>query len=159
MSSPAEEFPCRRKFFVNGLKASIAIFGVSITVPLLGFFISPILNKSEKKWIAVTDLSKVKNGEPSKITYKHRRKDGWMTSEAHRTVFILFSGQELTVWSNRCTHLGCAVNWSSSSNQFTCPCHGGVFDAQGNAVAGPPPAPLAKLPCKIENGVIFIKEA
>lgn len=159
MSPPVEAPSSRRNFFVNSLKAVIAFLGVGVAVPMMGFSISPVLRKDEEEWIAVTDISKVKKGEPSKITYKHNRKDGWMLSDAYRTVFVMLSGNELTVWSNRCTHLGCAVDWSSSSNQFTCPCHGGVFDAQGNVVEGPPPKPLTRLQCKIEDKTIFIREA
>ncbi len=159
MPLPDVDLSSRRKFLVNSLKAAVALFGVSVAVPLTGFFISPVLNKDEGEWIAITDISKIKSGEPSKITYKHARKDAWMTSETRRTVFVLLSGKDLTVWSNRCTHLGCAVDWSTSSNQFTCPCHGGIFDKDGNVVAGPPPAPLTRLQCKLENNTIFIKEA
>jgi cytochrome b6-f complex iron-sulfur subunit len=39
-----------------------------------------------------------------------------------------------------CTHDGCE---SSVRNQeIVCPCHGSTFDADGNVIAGPAPAPL-----------------
>src|SRR5580765_8097636 len=30
--------------------------------------------------------------------------------------------------SSVCTHQGCRVNFDSSSNQLSCPCHGGRYD-------------------------------
>lgn len=36
-----------------------------------------------------------------------------------------------------CTHLGCTVGYSSTSNNFPCPCHGSVFSATGSVVNGP----------------------
>src|ERR1035437_6593260 len=42
--------------------------------------------------------------------------------------------------SEVCTHQGCTVSYNSSSNNFQCPCHHGVFDTSGNVVSGPPPS-------------------
>lgn len=42
------------------------------------------------------------------------------------------------VLSNVCPHLGCRVHWKPESQEFLCPCHMGIFDAEGNSVSGPP---------------------
>ena len=152
--------PPRRRFLVNGIKAAVGFFGLLLGFPLVSFFISPVLKKEEREWIAIGDYSHLKSGEPSKITYKHTRKDGWAVAETRKTVFVLKQPDGgVTVWSNKCTHLGCAVDWSISSNRFKCPCHGALFDAQGNVVEGPPSKPLNKLPAKVEDNKILIKEA
>lgn len=152
--------PSRRRFLVTGIKAATGVFGLLLGIPLISFFISPVLKKEEGEWIAIGDYSQLKSGEPSKITYKHARKDGWAVAETRKTVFVLKQpGGAVTVWSNKCTHLGCAVDWSTSSNQFKCPCHGAVFDIQGNVVEGPPSKPLNKLLAKVEDNKVFIKEA
>jgi cytochrome b6-f complex iron-sulfur subunit len=36
-----------------------------------------------------------------------------------------------------CTHQGCTVAYSSTNNNFPCPCHGSVFSAAGSVVTGP----------------------
>ena len=46
---------------------------------------------------------------------------------------------EIEVLSSICPHLGCPLNWHPDHAEFVCPCHGGVFDAHGRHVAGPPP--------------------
>lgn len=70
--------------------------------------------------------------------------------------FIVNTGKELLVFSSVCTHLGCLINWNRTENRFMCPCHGGQYDNQGNVVAGPPPAPLNRLPLKIERQKVYI---
>jgi cytochrome b6-f complex iron-sulfur subunit len=70
--------------------------------------------------------------------------------------FIVNTGKELIVFSSGCTHLGCLINWHRTENKFMCPCHGGQYDMQGNVVAGPPPAPLTRLPLKIEGEKVYI---
>ena len=42
-----------------------------------------------------------------------------------------------------CTHLGCVVPWSATSNKFICPCHGSQYAPDGAVVRGPAPLPLA----------------
>jgi Rieske Fe-S protein len=37
-----------------------------------------------------------------------------------------------------CPHLGCRVHWREKDKVFFCPCHGGAFDENGVATAGPP---------------------
>ena len=52
------------------------------------------------------------------------------------------SGDEVRARSLLCTHQGCEVIWTPDSRQYICPCHEGVFDADGKPVMGPPPEPL-----------------
>jgi Rieske Fe-S protein len=44
-----------------------------------------------------------------------------------------------------CAHLGCPVEWFQESGLFMCPCHGGVYYANGERASGPPPRGL--YPC------------
>jgi Rieske Fe-S protein len=41
-------------------------------------------------------------------------------------------------FSSTCPHLGCRVHWEAEKQRFFCPCHNGVFTAEGVAVSGPP---------------------
>jgi cytochrome b6-f complex iron-sulfur subunit len=42
-----------------------------------------------------------------------------------------------------CTHQGCEIgDYASSSQEYTCPCHGSVFSASGAVVNGPASEPL-----------------
>ena len=62
----------------------------------------------------------------------------------------------LTAFSAVCSHLGCLVNFDIFKNEFICPCHGGRYNTDGKPIAGPPPAPLTKLPVKVESERVFV---
>ncbi len=71
-------------------------------------------------------------------------------------VFIVSSPDGFVVLSAVCSHLGCLVNYNKGKKEFQCPCHGGRYDLTGRNIAGPPPAPLTKLPYRIENGTVLV---
>ena len=73
-----------------------------------------------------------------------------------KKTFIVNTGKELFALSAVCTHLGCLINWQRTKSRFLCPCHGGQYDIQGDVVTGPPPAPLNRLPLKIEHQKAYI---
>ena len=43
------------------------------------------------------------------------------------------------IFAVNCAHLGCPVEWFPQSGLFMCPCHGGVYHANGERASGPPP--------------------
>ena len=77
-------------------------------------------------------------------------------------VLVRRSPAGLQAFSSTCPHLGCKVHWQAEEARFFCPCHNGVFDADGVAVAGPPadagqrlyPAPLI---VDEENQVVYLE--
>lgn len=71
---------------------------------------------------------------------------------------IFKNGNEYKAFSRVCTHLGCTVMWNEAERQFECPCHGGIFDEEGNVVAGPPPTPLTRLKAWVENGYVMVQK-
>lgn len=49
-------------------------------------------------------------------------------------------------YSQKCTHLSCAVFPSSDGKRLECPCHEGYFSAaDGRVLQGPPPRPLPRI--------------
>jgi len=57
-----------------------------------------------------------------------------------------------------CTHSEvCTVEWDGKRRQLVCPCHRGIFDLQGNVIAGPPPRPLARREAVIREGSLFLR--
>ena len=151
----------RRIFLERGLKALAAMFGLTLGLPLAGFSLSPVW-KQEKDgaWIKLAKLSDLQDSRPTKVAYQHDRKDGWTNLSTKKMAYVVQNGDgSLAVLSNRCTHLGCGVDWDARAEQFRCPCHGGVFDLEGRVVEGPPPRPLVQLASKVEDGNIFVLEA
>ena len=65
-------------------------------------------------------------------------------------------------FSSTCPHLGCKVHWTAEDQTFFCPCHRGVFDANGVAVSGPPAdgkQNLYPVPLTVDEagGVVYIE--
>ena len=62
----------------------------------------------------------------------------------------------LVAYSQKCTHLACAVVPQCDQNQLHCPCHEGYFDlASGRPIAGPPRRPLPKVNIEVRGDVIY----
>ena len=57
-----------------------------------------------------------------------------------RALVILADEGSLRAFDTRCPHLGCQVRWEAAERRFVCPCHQGIFDRDGVAIAGPPAA-------------------
>jgi nitrite reductase/ring-hydroxylating ferredoxin subunit len=52
-------------------------------------------------------------------------------------------------YSQKCTHLSCAVYYSKDQNRLECPCHQGFFSiTDGSVIQGPPERPLPRLVLK-----------
>ena len=72
--------------------------------------------------------------------------------------FYLIRSQEggfLAVYQ-RCTHLGCSVEWEADKGQFFCPCHASSFDMVGNVQNPPAPRALDTFPVTIEDGQVWV---
>ncbi len=62
---------------------------------------------------------------------------------------IVRHGDSLRAFDPACTHARCLVEWKPDQARFRCPCHGGVFDADGRPVAGPPREPLGRFTLRV----------
>lgn len=148
----------RRKFLsgIIGVVATAVTVGVGI--PAIGYLVSPGLKKqNEDTWITLGPVSSLTPGVPTGFPYSTRSVDGWVESTQSGVAYAVTpDGQNVTVFSNVCTHLSCRVTWQDERGGFFCPCHDGLFGIGGEVLAGPPPRPLDQFETKIENGQIMI---
>jgi Rieske Fe-S protein len=64
-------------------------------------------------------------------------------------LLIRLDPDTFVAYSQKCTHLSCAVYFSSKNQRIECPCHEGYFSAQdGRVIQGPPPRPLPRIGLK-----------
>ena len=52
---------------------------------------------------------------------------------------------ELHALSPICSHLKCIVQWNGAQRTWDCPCHGGIYSATGEVLAGPPTRALERV--------------
>ena len=134
--------------FIN---AAAALIGGGLAALLGAFALRPATASAGERWIRAGSTTDLKPGVPVPRVVTVLRVDGWYRERARATVFLVWDGDKsLRAMSATCTHLGCQVAWDAGASQFRCPCHGGVFDAAGRVVSGPPPRPLDTLDARID---------
>ncbi len=169
----------RSGFLEVSLIGLSGVLGAVLTLPVLGFMVlppftdveedevdlGPIENFPERQYIIATYLSLPQQGEVSR-----------------RTAFVRNNGQteagdqSFTILYSRCVHLGCPVQPNGPIDEagmkevngvqlrpvlaqsFGCPCHGGLYDAEGNRQAGPPVRSMDRYSFSIRNGRLILGE-
>lgn len=67
-------------------------------------------------------------------------------TEKDPCILIRPDEQTYVAYSQKCTHLSCAVYYAREKNRLECPCHEGYFSIQtGGVLQGPPPRPLPRV--------------
>jgi nitrite reductase/ring-hydroxylating ferredoxin subunit len=71
-------------------------------------------------------------------------------------VLVRTRDETLVAYSQRCTHLACAVRPQVDAGLIHCPCHEGYFElGSGRPVAGPPRRPLDLVRLQVRGGEIY----
>lgn len=70
-----------------------------------------------------------------------------------RCIMVRTSDVEYVAYSQKCTHLSCAVYYSVKNDRLECPCHQGFFSIKdGSVLQGPPPRPLPRIVLQMTDG-------
>ena len=145
----------RRDFLETAALSGIVVLVTGI--PLASYVIAPALNKGIGKWIEFGTERSLSLGAVTMRTFDFMAKDGWLVLPQRGFIWIkLEPDRRLTVFSSTCTHLACSVVWREAEKIFECPCHSGIFDAEGRPISGPPQRPLEVLKHKIEDGKLMV---
>jgi Rieske Fe-S protein len=76
--------------------------------------------------------------------------------EHDNCVLVRLSDTELVAYSQKCTHLACAVIPRPDRGDIHCPCHEGFFDLRsGRPTAGPPRRPLPRITLEVHGRDIY----
>ncbi len=79
--------------------------------------------------------------------------------EEDEAVLLHLPGGRFVAYSQKCTHLSCAVYYQPERARLYCPCHEGVFDPEtGAPVAGPPQRPLARIRLERQGDMLIAVE-
>jgi nitrite reductase/ring-hydroxylating ferredoxin subunit len=68
-------------------------------------------------------------------------------------ILVRTGGDSFVAYSQKCTHLSCAVYYAREQNRLECPCHQGFFSiADGAVLQGPPQRALPRVALEIKGG-------
>jgi Rieske Fe-S protein len=152
------EMPGRRRFFARIITTIHATIGGTLGVLLGGTIISPGLVRRHETWLPAGSLEKLPINEPTPVTIRVARQDGYTQVVERKTVFLVKDTEsQITAIDSTCTHLGCRVSWDSIAQELKCPCHGGTYDRMGEVTSGPPPRALATLSTRIDGDSILVQ--
>ncbi len=57
----------------------------------------------------------------------------------------------------RCPHLGCTVPpYDMAADEFHCPCHGSIYNYEGERTGGPAPRLMDYMAVEIDNGDVLV---
>jgi len=154
------------------------VIGGLVTLPSFGFMILPAFLKQKSGARDLGPVSEFPEGEYVVATFMARPAEGEVS---RRTAFVRNNGTvngqpSFTIISNHCAHLGCPVQPNTEvpaahklfkdvtlialptpPSGFSCPCHGGAYDIEGNRIAGPPVRALDRYAFSIRNGHLLLE--
>jgi Rieske Fe-S protein len=151
----------RRKFF-QWLTTALGAVALAITgIPIVGFIIG--VKKREVKWQPLGPVKDFPEGETRMITFDTPLRQPWDGMCGHTGVYVRFQGADrkpkdrFLILAINCAHLGCPVSWFPQSGLFMCPCHGGVYYADGKRASGPPPRGMFKCVWEVRDGELWVQ--
>jgi menaquinol-cytochrome c reductase iron-sulfur subunit len=148
----SEAVVSRRRFLSRVSLALSGLAGAIVSVPILAYLLSPLIEQEPADWRDVGLVENFRVGETVEVAYDDPSPLPWAGQTARTAVWLRrTSPSDFTAFSINCTHLGCPVNWRPDAQLFLCPCHGGVYYADGSVAGGPPPHALPTLAVRVTS--------
>jgi menaquinol-cytochrome c reductase iron-sulfur subunit len=137
-----------------------AMIGGVIGVPATAYLLAPVTKESTFESVFLGPVDKFTSEQkfdPTPATYIE---DSANRATSSGLAYVHYTGKKNTDWhaedamfvifSNRCMHLGCPI--AATPGGFQCPCHGGVYDTNGERTGGPPIRSLDRFQWEIRKG-------
>jgi Rieske Fe-S protein len=151
VSDSDKAFAGRRNFFRRLTYGLGAVAAAALGIPFVAYLFG--VRKTPMDWVALGPISDFAQGRTRLMTFDNPIRQPWDGLVAHTGVFVRYEGRDereadetkchrFLVFAVNCAHLGCPVEWFQESGLFMCPCHGGVYYANGQRASGPPPRGL-----------------
>lgn len=135
--------------------------GVALAIPIVRYLLSPAIRERRsgyESWISLGLLERFPQGQTRLATFRNPAANASDGDTAKIPCWVRnIDGQKLQVFAINCAHLGCPVRWFPQSGLFMCPCHGGVYYADGSRASGPPERGLFEYRYKVEQGNLLVQ--
>jgi len=139
----ADDLSSRRELLRFAVYASGALFGSTSVIAVLGAINT--LRRTQVQTVArASDVP-----EGSAVYFNYPDSDT-------QAMLLHLPGGRFVAYSQRCTHLSCAVYYQADHERLYCPCHEGVFSPEtGDPVAGPPQRRLEQIAIRQEGDILY----
>ena len=181
LDEEVETYPRNKFLELTTLGLGGVITGI-VALPVLGFAVLPAFTHQEVESVDLGPTDNFPENQWREVTFLLDPATGEVS---RRTAFVRYNGlfdnlPSYTIISNRCVHLGCPVQASGPRNEderetvkteqaeisltpvlpanFSCPCHGGAYDTEGNRIAGPPVRAMDRFKFSIVNARLLLGE-
>ena len=151
-----------RRTFVQWVTYGLsAMAAVVLSVPLVGYFVG--VRKREVRWVTLDEVDRFPVNETRLKSFDNPLRQPWDGMTAFTGVYVRNLGvddhgkPQFLAFAVNCAHLGCPVTWFPQSGLFMCPCHGGVYYANGYRAAGPPPRGLFRCAWRVRDGRLEVQ--
>jgi cytochrome b6-f complex iron-sulfur subunit len=135
----------RRDFLAWIFKATIGSWILGFVGSILSFIKFPKIEKEEfEKEIEIKGHENLKTGEAKFIPH------------LKEPLFLIKTEKGFVAISAVCTHLKCILEYNFENKRIDCPCHGAIFDLNGNPIEGPPKIPLKRYEVKERGGKVYV---
>jgi Rieske Fe-S protein len=144
--------PSNRRSFFRWLTYGFgAVAAAAAGLPFIGYLFGA--RKAPVLWFPLGPVADFPQSQTRRVTFVNPMRQPWDGMVANTGVFVRYEGRDETgtderkghkflIFAENCAHLGCPVEWFPESGLFMCPCHGGVYYANGEHASGPPPRGL-----------------
>jgi menaquinol-cytochrome c reductase iron-sulfur subunit len=131
--------------------------GLAVGAPMVAFVVAPFFRPTPFEWRPVGKVEQFKVGETVAVIFLDASPLAWAGVTAKTAAWLRRKSEtEFVAFAVNCAHLGCPVRWLPDAQLFMCPCHGGVYYADGSVAAGPPPHPLSQYKVRTTGGEVEI---
>jgi len=148
----------RRRFLVRVISVIQGAMGAAMAFVLGRAILGPSFAQHSESWLPAGALSDLPDHEPVAVTLRVSRPDGPAEVVDRRVVYLVRVGpRDVRALDSTCTHLGCRTRYNLDARRIECPCHGGIYDTDGNVVSGPPPGPLAAMATRVDGNQVLVR--
>ncbi len=125
----------RRQFTKFLVLTSVGMFAGNIWILVRSWFARPKAAAYPEQ--AIARASEIPVGAVKLFAYP---------TPEDRCILVHTRSGQYAAFSQKCTHLSCAVYYSAKNDRLECPCHEGYFSVlDGSVLQGPPPRPLPRV--------------
>jgi Rieske Fe-S protein len=142
------ETTTRRSFLDILLGAGVIAWLASVLYPVLRYLKVPAQAESTPTSVVAAKLSDLKPNQGMVFRFGNQP-----------AILVRGADGNLKAFSAICTHLECTVQYREDMQKIWCACHNGVYDLNGQNIAGPPPRPLQEFKVVTKGNDVLVAKA